>query len=120
MNIEKEFFFFSRATSLEEIGNDIYPPMKDALRRNDIPYSYHQASRITNQDYIDADEIYFMDELNKRYLDRLIIDEEKKMYPISIFTSSISEIEDPWYTSNFDKVIHQLTICVKDILNKKI
>ena len=39
----------------------------------------------------------------------------EKILPIFKFTSSIDEIEDPWYTDNFEKVVNELTICIKDI-----
>lgn len=49
--LENDAIVFSRATSLEEIGNDIYPPMKSELYRNGIPFNRHSATRITKSDY---------------------------------------------------------------------
>ena len=40
MDKEHRFNIISRATSLEEIGNDIYPPMKRELNRQSIPSLY--------------------------------------------------------------------------------
>ena len=40
----------SRATSFEEIGNDIYPPIKEVLKRHNIKYDRHYATRITQED----------------------------------------------------------------------
>ena len=108
----------SRATSREEIGNDIYPPMKWALNRHDIPYDRHYAKQITQEDYDWADEIYYMDSLNKRYLDSLLNDERKIIYPINKYTPSIGEIDDPWYSGEYDIVINQLQQCVRDIISR--
>ena len=72
--MENRFEVFSRATSTEEIGNDIYPPMKRALRNHNIPFGEHHASRITKQDYEKADVIFYMDNNNLRYLNYLIDD----------------------------------------------
>ena len=58
---EDEFVVVSKATSYEEIGNDIYPPMKRALIDLNIPFSSHRASRFTKEDYESADYIFYMD-----------------------------------------------------------
>ena len=44
-----DFFVISRATSTEEIGNDIYPPMKRALYNKEIPFFKHHAKQITRK-----------------------------------------------------------------------
>ena len=116
---DQQIMVISRATSREEIGNDIYPPMKWALNRHDIPYERHYAQQISQEDYDWADEIYYMDSLNKRYLDSLIQDERKIIHPINIYTPSIGEIDDPWYSGEYDIVINEITQCVEDILNHK-
>ena len=117
MDKEHRFNIISRATSLEEIGNDIYPPMKRELNRQSIPFSYHQATRITQKDYDWADVIYYMDDNNLYYLNRLLVDTGNKFKPVFMYTSGIDEIEDPWYTGNFTKVVNQLKECIKDIFN---
>ena len=106
----------SRATSREEIGNDIYPPMKKALIRHGIEFSHHEARQITQADYEWADEIYYMDRNNLNYLSYLIDNHKKIIYPISKYSPSIQEIDDPWYTGEYDLVINQLQTCINDIL----
>lgn len=106
----------SRAVSYEEIGNDIYPPMKRELNRRGIKYTLHSASRISQHDYDSCDYIFYMDGSNKRYLTSMFIDKANKIYPIYAFTPEISEIEDPWYTDNYQKVCDQITQCIKDII----
>ena len=107
----------SRATSLEEIGNDIYPPMKAELRRRGVPFSRHYASRITTEDYAQADAIYYMDENNRRYLGRLLNDSRGICFPITKYVSDFDEIEDPWYTDRFSYVAEQIKRCVEAILD---
>lgn len=114
----REITVISRATSREEIGNDIYPPMKKTLLRHGIPFEVHHATQITQDDYEWADEIYYMDENNRRYLDYLLNNHKKIIFPISRFTPSISEIDDPWYTGEYDIVVNELQKCLQDILNK--
>ena len=119
-NLEDKFNVFSRATSLEEIGNDIYPPMKRELLSRGIPFGRHFAERITQRDYEEADYIYYMDEHNKVYLDRLIDDYKDIVQPITIYETSMSMIEDPWYTDRYEKVCDQLEICIDHILSNLI
>ena len=108
--------FISRATSFEEIGNDIYPPMKNELARRKIPFNRHYASRINQHDYDWADIIYYMDDENKYSLRCMFVDTKEKIKPIYQYSEGIYEIEDPWYTRNFQSVVNQITMCVKDIL----
>lgn len=114
-NLSNNFNIISRATSLEEIGNDIYPPMKRELSSRGIPFGRHFAERITQKDYDLADYIFYMDEHNKMYLDHLLNDYKNIIKPITLFENDLNQIEDPWYTDNFQKVCNQLTNCIEHI-----
>ena len=109
LHLEDRLCCFSRATSNEEIGNDIYPPMKDELRKRGIPFTRHFAERITQKDYDLADYIFYMDNNNKRYLNFLLDDYKNIIKPITCFDNKNFEIEDPWYTDNFKKVCDELS-----------
>lgn len=109
-----QFKIESRACSSEEIGNDIYPPMKEALRRAGISFGPHAAARLTQRDYDQADVIYYMDESNLRRLSYWIAD-TKHIYKLLCDGMPFQEIEDPWYTGNFDKVVVQITACIEKI-----
>lgn len=109
LHLENRLCCFSRATSNEEIGNDIYPPMKDELRKRGIPFTRHFAERITQKDYDLADYIFYMDNNNKRYLNFLLDDYKNIIKPITCFDDYNFEIEDPWYTDNFKKVCDELS-----------
>lgn len=114
-SLSNEHEVISRALSHEEIGNDIYPPMKRELNRRGIPYSRHYATYLTQEDYDWADYIFYMDYSNKNLLDRRWSNSDK-ILPIFTFTDSIINIEDPWYTDNYEKVVNQITTCIKDII----
>lgn len=115
VNRENEFEITSMAVSLEEIGNDIYPPMKEELRNEGIPYERHYASRIGQNDYEKADYIFYMDSSNLSYLNRLINNHKNIIFPINNWTPSISHIEDPWYTDRYKKVCTEIKQCILDI-----
>ncbi len=114
INRSDEFKIISRAISTEEIGNDIYYRMKEALKRNKIPFEKHRATLISKKDYDEADFIFYMDKENKYYLDRFFPN-SRKIFAITMYNSNLEEIEDPWYTSRFDLVIKELQECVKEI-----
>ena len=115
-SLEGDFFVLSRATSLEEIGNDIYPPMKRALYNKEIPFFEHHAKRITKEELDKADYVFYMDELNKRYMERLFGNLPEKCQIITKYSQNISFIDDPWYTGQFDEVVEQISECCEDII----
>jgi protein-tyrosine phosphatase len=115
-SLTDEFEVCSRAVSHEEIGNDIYPPMKAELRRRGIPLIPHSATHISNGDYADADYVFYMDESNRRRLFAMGMDNPKKTLPIFAFTPEITEVEDPWYSGRYELVCDQITQCCKDII----
>lgn len=114
--MEDRFIVFSRATSTEEIGNDIYPPMKRALRERNIPFGEHHATRISRSDYEKADVIFYMDGNNLRYLNYLLDDNGKKFEIISKYTQNLHYIDDPWYSGEYEIVINELWQCCEDII----
>ena len=117
-NREHEFEVTSLALSNEEIGNEIYPPMKKCLTSHKIPLYPHRARRLTQEDLDGCDYLFYMDISNKRILSNLVNDKNNKCKPIFYYTSSIYEIEDPWYSDRYDLVVDELKQCIKDILLK--
>lgn len=115
-SLTNEYDVLSRATSYEEINNDIYPPMKRVLSSHNIPFNRHYAKRIDYKDYEEADYIFYMDNENMYSLLRMF-PHSNKIYPIYKYTSSINEIEDPWYTGRYELVYSQIRQCIIDILN---
>lgn len=102
----------SRATSREEIGNDVYPPMKRALASAGVPYAHHSATQITDRDVDEADVIFYMDEWNYRNLVSRCPQASTKATLITEGVEGIEGIEDPWYTGRFDMVVAQLKRCI--------
>ena len=104
----------SRATSLEEIGNDIYPPMKRVMSSHGYYDIRHYASRITKEEFDNADYIFYMDSNNLYYLQRLF-GPSNKFHLITEYLDNI-EIEDPWYTDRFEYVYQRIKKAVESIL----
>lgn len=114
--LEDRFYVYSRATSLEEIGNDIYPPMKRALYNREIPFYQHAAKQITQKEFDEADYVFYMDQNNKRWLSYIIKDENNKAKIITCYSKNYESISDPWYTGQFNEVVEQLIDCCEDII----
>lgn len=114
--LEDQFSVTSLALSNEEIGNDIYPPMRRTLNARGIPMIRHSARRLTQRDVDDCDHLFYMDASNRRILSYLVNDPQGKCKPVFAYSKGIIEIEDPWYSDRYDKVIDELTICINDIL----
>lgn len=113
---KKRIHVFSRATSLEEIGNDIYPPMKHVLYAHGDKFNRHYATRITKEEFDNADYIFYMDRNNLYYLERMF-GPSNKFHLISEFDDNL-EVEDPWYTDRFELVYSLIKKYVETIYKK--
>lgn len=112
---KNRYEYISRATSLEEIGNDIYYPAKRVLEKHDVPYTHRGATRISLDEFKRAKHIFVMDYNNLSYLRRLFPNEDYSK--VSLLASR--EIEDPWYTGNFEKVYQEIETSIIHFLSEE-
>lgn len=99
----------SRATSVEELGNDIYPKAREALENNGIKVEKHRAAQIKKDDYLKYDYIIAMEERNKRDILNIVGEDfEDKIHLLGEFTNNIKDIDDPWYTGDFIKAYQDI------------
>ena len=90
------FEISSAAVSREEIGNPVYPPARRELAKHGIACDGHAAHQITRAELERFDQIYYMDNSNARYLQRLFgadANKCRKLLP--------RDVADPWYTGDF-------------------
>ncbi len=115
--LEDRFEIASAATSREEIGNDVYPPVKRLLHEKGIPCKGHSAHQITKNEYAHYDHVIVMDNYNLRNLERVVgPDVEGKVSRLRDFTDSPGEIADPWYTGEFTLTYSQVTESCRALL----
>ena len=100
--LEGKFLIASAATSNEEIGNPVYPPVKQLLNKRGISCEGKRAVRVTKGDYDYYDYIICMDSNNIRNLYRIIgTDPLKKVTRLMDWTDSPADVADPWWTDDF-------------------
>ena len=110
---EAEFEIDSAAVSREEIGNPIYPPARRELTRRGVAHGDHRARQVTMEDYRHFDRIYFMDESNRRYLQRLLPQDPEKIQKLLP-----RDVADPWYTGDFAQTYEDLMEGCRNILEE--
>lgn len=107
--VSGELEIASAATSREEIGNGVYPPAKRKLNSVGISCDGHHARQVTKADYDYYDYLIVMEQYNIRNLMRIIgSDPEKKVHKLLDFAGSGGDIDDPWYTGDFEKTYHEI------------
>lgn len=106
---ENELRAFSRATSTEETGNGLYPEALSELRRRKIPVGPHAAMRMSPEDYRESDLVFGMDDANIRNLKRMTGgDPENKIRRLRDESAHPGEVDDPWYTGDFETAYRQI------------
>ena len=109
----------SKATSTEEIGN---PPHYGTVRKLEsvgIPVLPHAASQMTKKDYSQYEYIIGMDSYNIRNILRITGgDPEHKVSRLLDFTGESRDIDDPWYTGDFDSTYEDVRRGCEALLNK--
>ena len=106
--IEQDFFIASRATSTEEIGNPIYYLAEEKLKEHGIVSEGKYAQKLDPKDYDNYDYIIGMDSENL-YMMKKIFGKTEKISKLLDFTDNKKDIEDPWYTRDFETTYQEIT-----------
>ena len=124
--LTKDFYIDSAATSREEIGNPVYPPMKKTLKSHGIPCEGHRARQMTMRDYEEFDYLIGMDRENLYFMNRMYGAGERDDSRVNFWSARYDditpkdpegkvsllmdhapgregeEVADPWYTRDFE------------------
>ncbi|MCI8641093.1 MAG: low molecular weight phosphotyrosine protein phosphatase [Clostridia bacterium] len=107
--IEDKFKIESAGTSDEEEGNSIYYLAKQKLQEHNISCNGKIAKRLNKKDYEKYDYILAMEQSNIIDINRIFCKDLKgKVYRLLDFTKNPRDIEDPWYSRNFDKTYNEI------------
>lgn len=101
--LEAQFHIESAATSTEEIGNPVYPPIRRKLAEHGISCGGKTARQLTNADYDQFDLLIGMDRANLRNMHRICGgDFAGKLHLLMDYADHPRDIADPWYTDDFE------------------
>ena len=114
------FYIESAATSTEEIGNPIYPPVRQLLTEKGVRYDRHKTARqMTRDDYQRFDYLIGMDEYNRRNMMRICGgDPDGKISLILDWTDHPRDVADPWYTDRFEATWNDVNAGCRALLKK--
>ena len=98
----ERFYIESAATSTEEIGNGVYPPVRRILNARGIDCTNKRARQMTASDYEKFDYIICMDQNNLRNMKYIVSDTCGKVSRLLDFTNNPHDVADPWYTGDFE------------------
>ncbi len=107
----------SKATSDEEVGAPVYYMTARILDRRKIDYSHKRAEKMCRTDGDRFDYIIGMEQSNVRAIKKII--DPSNHYKVSRlldFTDSPGDIDDPWYTRDFDKTLQDVTRGLEGLL----
>ena len=107
--LEDVFEIASAATSSEELGNGVYPPVRRILEARGIDCSGKRARRLVPADYGRWDLFIGMDQANLRNMKRLFDnDPAGKVHLLHEFGGIPGEVADPWYTGEFRRTEEEI------------
>ena len=120
--LENDFYIESAATSTEEIGNGVYPPVKHILTARGIDCSQKRARQMTRTDYDKFDYIVCMDSKNLRNMGYIAADNKNKYSRLLDYTAHPHDVADPWYSGDFATTEREVELgcdaLLRYILNK--
>lgn len=109
----------SAATSAEEIGNPVYPPVRRLLLEHGLDPSGKTARQLRRSEYGDWDLIVGMDSANIRSMNRIFGgDPERKLIRLLDLTPLKRDVADPWYTRDFDACWYDVTLGCRALLER--
>lgn len=103
--LAERFSVASAATSAEELGNGVYPPVRALLAQKGVDCAEKTARQLRAADYDDFDLLVGMDGENLKSMRRRFGDDPAgKLRLLLDFAGRPGEsVADPWYTRDFAK-----------------
>lgn len=108
--LEDKYVAESKATTQDALGMGIDPRAQRELEKNRMPYDRgHRASQMTSKDYDQYEYLICMDEENFADMNRITGgDAQRKEHKILEFAGSYNDVDDPWYTNDFDTAYQEI------------
>ena len=118
-NRQSQFYIASAATSTEEIGNPVHRGTREKLKSVGISTAGKTAVQMKRSDYAKYDYLIGMDSWNIRNM--LMIsggDPEGKVHKLLEFAGSDRDVDDPWYTGDFESTYRDVLAGCQGLLKQ--
>lgn len=118
-HLSDDFFIASAATSSEECGSSVYPPVVRKLAEHGISCAGKTARQLKRADYERYDYLLGMDNANITHMRRICGgDPQQKIRLLLSFTDrDEQEIADPWYTNDFERAWQDVLLGCQALLS---
>lgn len=104
-----QFMIDSAAATNDAVGMAMDARATRELEKQGVPYTSHIARKMTKDDYQKYDYLICMDEENFMDMNQITGgDPEQKEYKLLRFCNSYSDVDDPWYTGDFDAAFNDI------------
>ncbi|WP_297951433.1 low molecular weight protein-tyrosine-phosphatase [uncultured Lactobacillus sp.] len=109
-NLADQYIAESKATTQDALGHEIDARAQRELVAKHIPYDRgHRASQMTRSDYDNYEYLICMDEENFADMNRITGGDPKhKEHKILEFADSYDDVDDPWYTNDFETAYNEI------------
>lgn len=114
-----QFLIDSAAATNDAVGSSMDVRACRELNKIGIPFDGHIARKMTKEDYQKYDYLICMDEENFMDMNQITAgDPDHKEYKLLYFAGSSADIDDPWYTNDFDTCFLQIKKGCRALLKK--
>ncbi len=91
-------------------GQDMHQGSKDQLDIHHIPYAPHSAHKLSVKEYLSADYVITMENVQKIYIKRMMSGSKpEKLHRLLDFCGEKKDIADPFYTGDFAKAYEDIS-----------
>lgn len=118
LGLGDKYEVISAALESSTSGEDMYRESKKMLDENNIPYIKHTAHKITLGEYLSMDYILVMEKYQKIEIKRFVSDSNfSKVHCLSEYSDE-EDIQDPYYTRDFEKAYKDICLGIDGFLTK--
>lgn len=104
-----QYLIDSAAATNDAVGHAMDMRAKRELEKQGVPYGEHIARKMVRDDYQKYDYLICMDEENFMDMNQITGgDPDHKEYKLLYFADDYGDIDDPWYTNDFDAAFRQI------------
>ena len=115
--LEQQIIADSAAATRDALGWGVHRKTQAVLKKHGIPCGGHRATLLTPADYQKYDLIVGMDHENRYDIMHILRkDPQRKVHLLLDWTDHPRQIEDPWYTDDYDTTFSDVLLGCKALL----